>query len=720
VAEGVGARGTGEPATPFGEADLATCEHEQIHIPGSIQPHGALLIADPASLEIVQASRNASALLSENGNLVGDSLAEAFGDDLIALVRQAEAAESDQLVHGTIRRHDTRFVVSLHSIGRQGVAIELEVAPQTPPDRMSALSAVLDHVSTALSLERLCSGFAQLFRSISGYDRVMVYRFDPDGHGEVFAEDRREDLEPFLGNHYPASDIPQRARRLYIRNRVRILGDVDGHAQPVEPALSPLDGEALDMSMCVLRSQSPIHLQYLRNMGVAATLVSSIMVGGRLWGLVACHHYAPRVPAPELRSLTELLSEMLGVRISALASLERIHAELRVRSLEQRMAQAVSDEGEWRRPLLDDPAILLSPVRATGAALLCDGEVFTVGDVPATRDIKALARRLLSEAREDDVYTTSSVARDQPDFAHLEPDAAGIMASRLSVSDADWIFWFRPEQVHTVTWGGDPGEAIIAADDLKSLTPRRSFAAWHQVVEGTSAPWSETDEAFGRLAGGSVGDVLLQFRAVRSIIARDQLRRVDAMVRASGSPAAIIEPNGRIGLANVGFGRLFGEEDWSGRPLEDLAPHFGRPEDFLALCLRVLDQRQLARSELTLRNGPERTVPVFVRADVIAASSDEVLGMVVMFTDLSDRRAALLARERFQRIVDSARDPIGAAQSPQAGEILDGLLENAAFAALELVQGIEISEAPVGIRALEASVQRSRRLLDEIVRDAGT
>lgn len=712
-------RPPGGTETPFGQADLATCEHEQIHIPGSIQPHGLLVVVDDDD-RVVQVSANVRTLLGRPPEaLLGSPLASAVGEDAARLVREVRGAEdADEVVHGRVNLEGRPWVATVHGIPGQGIAVELEPAPEQPPDRLSALSAVLDHVSTAVSLESLCAGFSQLFRSVSGYDRVMVYRFDEDGHGEVFAEDRRVDLEPFLGNHYPASDIPQRARALYVRNRVRILGDVDYAEQPVVPGDSPLDGRALDMSMCALRSLSPIHLQYLRNMGVAATLVASIMVHGKLWGLVACHHYAPRLPAPELRGLAELLSEMLGVRISALTSLTRIQAELRVRTLEQRMAQSVSEEGDWRRPLLDEPAHLLGPVAATGAALLCDDEVFVVGDVPATRDIKALARHLSGLDFEGEVVATSSLASEWPSFDHIASHAAGVMAARISASEHDWLIWFRPEQVHTVTWGGDPSEAVIEAHDFKSLSPRRSFAQWHQLVEGTSARWSEADLAFGRLAGNSVGDVLLQFRAVRMLIARDQLRQVDDMVRASGHPAAIVEPNGRISLANRGFEGLFGERAWVGRPLEELSALFVSPEGFLDLCRRVLDQRHMCRSELSLRSGEGAPRPVFVRADVIGSGPAETLGYVVMFNDLSHQRAALVARERFKRIVDSARDPVAAARTPEVGEILEGLLDNAAFAALELAQGIEVADASQAIRTLEVSVQRSRRLLEEIVRDA--
>ena len=173
----------------------------------------------------------------------------------------------------------------------------------------------------------------------------MVYRFDEQGHGEVFSEEREPELEAFLGNHYPASDIPQIARRLYVRNRVRVLEDVEYLPVPLTPARSPLDGQQLDMSLCYLRSMSPIHIQYLKNMGVAATLVSSLLVGGRLWGLVSCHHYSPRTIQYEVRVACELLAESVATRISALQSFAQAQAELSVRRLEQRMIEAISRRG---------------------------------------------------------------------------------------------------------------------------------------------------------------------------------------------------------------------------------------------------------------------------------------------------------------------------------------------------------------------------------------
>ncbi len=234
---------------------------------------------------------------------------------------------------------------------------------------------------------------------MAGYDRVMVYRFDADGHGEVFAETRKPELEAFLGNRYPASDIPQMARRLYERNRVRLLADVNYAPTPLEPRLSPISGQELDMSMCFLRSASPIYIQYLKNMGVGATLVVSLMVGDRLWGLISCHHYSPRYPHFEMRAICELLGEVIGTRISALESFVHGQGELAVRRLEQKMVESISRDGDWRSALFDNARSLLLPLGATGAALMFEDQIQTTGDVPGTADIRALGRWIYRNCR---------------------------------------------------------------------------------------------------------------------------------------------------------------------------------------------------------------------------------------------------------------------------------------------------------------------------------
>ena len=244
----------------FGEADLSNCEREQIHLAGSIQPHGTLLVVADSDLSVLQASANAAAILDLGHSPLGMSLAD-ISSELDQRVRMHLDGRLDRLpvaFRCTLGASRRAFDGLLHRPPGAGLVIELEPA-QAHRALVQSLDKSLRQLMDASSLTQLCDEAAQVFKAIAGYDRVMVYRFDEDGHGQVFAEQREAHLDPFLGNRYPASDIPQIARRLYERNRVRLLVDVDYTPVPIEPRLSPLTGVELDMSLCALRSPSPIN-----------------------------------------------------------------------------------------------------------------------------------------------------------------------------------------------------------------------------------------------------------------------------------------------------------------------------------------------------------------------------------------------------------------------------------------------------------------------------
>ena len=325
--------------------------------------------------------------------------------------------------------------------------IELERAGP-PVDLSRHADRALQTILTAPTLRALADDTVTLFHDLTGFDRVMFYRFDDEGHGEVFAERRRSDIEAFLGNRYPVTDIPQIARRLYLRNRVRVLIDVDDVQTPIEPDRPILMGMGvkggdLDMSSCFLRSMSPIHLQYLRNMGVVATLVASLVVGGKLWGLVSCHHYSKRFIHFEKRAVCELLAEAIATRVAALECFTQGQAELSVRRLEQRMIEAISREGDWRGALFDSAPSLLQPVGATGAALLFEGQVLTIGEVPSTQRLREIGD-WLDRRPTDQLHATASLGLDEPAFAPLIPYASGLMAAPVSRSPGEYLIWFRP------------------------------------------------------------------------------------------------------------------------------------------------------------------------------------------------------------------------------------------------------------------------------------
>nr|4XTQ_A Chain A, BphP1-FP/C20S [Rhodopseudomonas palustris] len=314
----VAGHASGSPA--FGTASHSNSEHEEIHLAGSIQPHGALLVVSEHDHRVIQASANAAEFLNL-GSVLGVPLAEIDGDLLIKILPHLDPTAEGMpvAVRCRIGNPSTEYCGLMHRPPEGGLIIELERAGPSI-DLSGTLAPALERIRTAGSLRALCDDTVLLFQQCTGYDRVMVYRFDEQGHGLVFSECHVPGLESYFGNRYPSSTVPQMARQLYVRQRVRVLVDVTYQPVPLEPRLSPLTGRDLDMSGCFLRSMSPCHLQYLKDMGVRATLAVSLVVGGKLWGLVVCHHYLPRFIRFELRAICKRLAERIATRITALES----------------------------------------------------------------------------------------------------------------------------------------------------------------------------------------------------------------------------------------------------------------------------------------------------------------------------------------------------------------------------------------------------------------
>jgi len=713
------------PTPAFGQADLSNCEREQIQFAASIQPHGAVLVVSESERIVVQSSVNATAFL----NLGQDPLGMALGD-LPGNLGQSIRPHLDDPLHKIPRaircrvgRPAADFDCLIHRPPAGGLVIELERAGPSV-DLSRHVERSVNAILATSSLRSLCDESARIFKRLTGYDRVMVYRFDAHGHGEVIAERREPGLEAYLGNHYPASDIPQIARQLYERNRVRVLVDVGCTAVPLRPRLSPITGSDLDMSMCFLRNMSPIHVQYLQNMGVVATLVVSLMVGGRLWGLVACHHYVPRFVHFEVRAVCELLAEAIGTRIAALESFIRAQAELSVRRIEQRLAETISRDGDWKQALFDGSHALLQPVTASGAALLFEGQVYTVGDVPGTQELRDIGVWLDGthgggDEQQGAVVSTNSLSLDEPRFSAIKSVASGLLATRVSSSPGEYLIWFRPERVRTVTWGGDPMKPVVVGNDPADLSPRRSFAQWHQLVEKTSLPWSQAEFVAARLIGETVSDVVLQFRSVRMLIAQHQLELVSHEVERAGQPVIISDPRGRILLASEAFERLLA----AGHPplqwIDDLPAMFADGSGVRRRLRDLLARRGPWRGEAALEVPGSKPKPLLVRADPVFAPPDKVLGYVILFIDLTERKAAEAARRGFQEDLIERRRVTNVRLDSEADvafqNLLSPIIENAQLAALEITDGIDATRMPEMLQSVRTSVSRAAEVLEQLI-----
>ena len=528
----------------FGQADLSNCERELIHFAGSVQPHGALLVLREPDLVVVQASSNCANVFGPGraaDKLLGQPLRRWSvepADSVPQLLDDAAGLADPQPLAFTLQTPDGARLMegNLHRHAGGGLVLELE--PVDPPAPGQVVPLTLPH--------------GTLMATIA----AAVQRLSAASTIGTLADARDPRLESLLGHRYPATDIPQRARELYLRNRVRVLVDVHYEPQPLIPALLPLTGQPLDMSLCSLRSMLPLHLPYLKNMGVAGTLVASLVRDGKLWGLVAAHHYSPRNLRFALRAAVDLLAEVASTPLAAIENYVHAQVALMVRRLEQRLIEATSTEGDWRQALFRNPPTLLRPLEATGAALFHDGEFLTSGEVPSTPELRALLPWVDAQVF-DAPFACSSVGHANPALQSLTPTASGVLAVELSTSPPDYLMWFRKEQLLTVTWAGNPAKPMVNDDPLQ-LSPRRSFEAWSEIVRGTAVPWSTSEVAMARAIGTALVDIIVQVHAVRLLIAEHRLTQIRATVATSREAVLIGDGQGQVLFANEAFERLAG------------------------------------------------------------------------------------------------------------------------------------------------------------------
>ena len=712
----------------FGQADLTNCERELIHLAGSIQPHGVLLVLAEPDLRVVQASANTVPLL---GIALDDLLgrpAATLGGNLRANVEQVQAAlapEERRPLRCDIEANGARreFEGVLHRLPDGQLALELEPLPDGGPPHLQAMHRELGQrvadavrlITGADSIDSLVESVVACFREITGYDRVMVYRFDPDGHGQVVAEARAEGLESLLGHHYPASDIPQRARDLYVRNRARVLVDAHYVPVPVVPRKVPGTDDELDMSLCWLRSMSPLHIQYLKNMGVTATLVVSLVREGQLWGLVACHHYSPRTLHYAIRAASELLGEVVANRIAAIENRVLGQVGVLLRRLERRLVEAASTDGDWRAALFQEPRALLQPLGATGVALIHAGEVMTAGDVPATAELRSLVRWLSAQGVES-LFSCASIERADAALAALTPAASGVLAVRLSLTRPDFLVWLRPEQVAEVTWAGDPGKPMIDDDPL-NLSPRRSFAAWSQIVRGSAVRWSRAEITLARAIGTSLADFMMQVQVVQLLIAQHQLSQVRRDVSSAMEPVAIADAAGSILFMNESLADLLPEARRRPAQLEDLAAFFAEPLATRAVLDALVAEHRQWQGELTLAATRRGDLPVCMRADLVPGPLGLPLGYIVILTDLTAARGTAAARAHFEAaLADEQRggrlsgDPDTAGRDP----VLGAILADADRAARDIAGVATGAETAQQLRELESATRRATALYRQL------
>jgi two-component system, chemotaxis family, sensor kinase Cph1 len=510
-----------DPALAPPDLALTNCDREPIHIPSAIQAHGLLLTCSD-DLTILQISQNSELFLGHKpAAVLGQPLSLLMDREQIIAIRGCLNDDFENVnplrlslqVNGTFEVfqgivHQTDGVIVLE--------LERCLTPDGDGDRQHQDFATTDALSQRLhqrqnvsffdfykfvktpisriqatqTLPELAHQTVTTIRTLTGFDRVMFYRFDADGSGSVIAENKSEGTNSFLGLRYPASDIPQQARELYRLNLLRIIPDVFYVPVPLEPTLNPVTGAPLDLSRSVLRSVSPMHAEYLSNMGVQASMSISVLRDRQLWGLIACHHFTPRQLSYETRTICELLGQVIAAEVGSKTDAEDLDYKMQIQMAQARFINTIVSCQSLGDSFTQNPQDLLALVGAAGVAFCERSQVACFGKTPPASAMAGLVDWVNLQIGEDAVYSSNTLVSDYPQFLPYQAVASGLLALRISRIHHTYLLWFRPEVIQTIDWGGEPNKPVeIDADNQLRLIPRKSFELWKQTVQLQSLPW---------------------------------------------------------------------------------------------------------------------------------------------------------------------------------------------------------------------------------------
>ncbi|HUD92276.1 HWE histidine kinase domain-containing protein [Sphingobium sp.] len=484
----------GGDATDFA-VDLSNCDREPIHVLGKVQPFG-FLVALTADWLVSRVSANSADFIGVTPqDMLGQPLSEVFAAEAIHALRNRitllRGPDSVERVFSLpLMEGGAAFDVAVHFSGPL-VVIEAEPASHDEMEASSTVRSMVARLTQADGMTAFLRDGARQVRALTGFDRVMVYRFADAGDGEVVAEALKPGVDSFLGLHYPASDIPAQARALYLRNIFRIIADVQAQPVPVVPALDPT-GAALDMSLCLTRAVSPIHIEYLGNMGVGASLSISIIVEGKLWGLFACHHYSPRLPTFAQRSAAELFGQIFSMMLESRERAETASYEGKARQVADRLLSAVAQDHDLLSNARWLGDIIFDTIPADGVGVYIDGQMTFSGLTPDEPAFAAIVS-MLNRVAASQIYTTDSLTRVLPEAAVYADRASGILAIPLSRRPRDYVVLFRAEQLRSVRWAGKQDKDIEYGPNGPRLTPRKSFEQWSELVQGLALPFTPAE-----------------------------------------------------------------------------------------------------------------------------------------------------------------------------------------------------------------------------------
>ncbi|MCK8779361.1 ATP-binding protein [Rhizobium sp. NTR19] len=572
--------------------DLEACAQEPIHIPGAIQPHGVLFVLRPPHMAVVQASQNAERFLGQPVQY-GEPPRRRLDPILPKIAAWHGSSEPTFQMPLT----NEQVTVSAHRSGRS-IILEIEEASYPPLDdllpKLRSFGQILAGQSDIAGSMAACARF---IAQLTGFDRVLVYRFDKDWNGHVVAEHGNGKLPSYLDLRFPAKDIPAQARALYAANPIRIIPNASYQPVPIEPSVDPEHGKPLDLSNAQLRSVSPVHLEYMRNMGTAASMSVSIMVNGTLWGLVSCHSANPHMVSAPIRDACDFVVQSLAIRIAAQAHSDDSARRVELGRVTAQLLASMTTEASWLEGLVGDGEALLAQVGASGAAIVAEDAYLTTGSVPREEEVRELVEWLRAQG-EAELFSTASLAQHLPGSERFADVAAGVIAARISELHSSWLIWFRPEVVRTVQWGGDPHKEVR---EEGRIHPRKSFDAWREQVRLTALEWTGAELAAARdLRTAIVGIVLRKAEELASLSAELQRSNKELEAFSYSVSHDLRAPFRHI----VGFAQLLRERE---SDMDPKSLHYLNTISESALAAgRLVDDllnfSQLGRTSITYKN----------------------------------------------------------------------------------------------------------------------
>jgi light-regulated signal transduction histidine kinase (bacteriophytochrome) len=483
--------------------DSEFCGKLPIHLINTVQSYGALLILERERLQIVQVSENAEQLFHRPvADIINTAISTYLDDRAISFLHQVATTDRIPQVW-TIGGQ--RYLTLVH-VKDKYILVEVELTPHKEEQQQSFV-AVFQEIKYSMSLihaasttEEVCKIASRELQRLSGFEKVMVYRFDEEWNGTVIAEtiQRGVEMESYLGFTFPASDIPRQARELYLKNPYRYIPDRNYQSVRLYPVMNPVTRSFIDMSDCNVRGVAAVHLEYLANMGVTASMSTRILYNDRLWGLIACHHRTARHLPFELCSIFELLSQVISARIHSLQNKEKHDFTTHLRETYTRLMEQVYDKNDIGKGLMEGKTSLLHLFNAQGAAVIKDEKINTEGLVPDNETIRDLIFWLQTR-RYDKILYTEQLSEDFDKAADYVEIASGLLAIPIHPARAEFVLIFRAEAKKVIDWGGDPSERIVYEKDIKNYHPRHSFKQWRQIVNGASLPWKEEELSAGSI-----------------------------------------------------------------------------------------------------------------------------------------------------------------------------------------------------------------------------